>query len=140
MGDTLPPIMTSVGGFAYNGAHIDHWKDRALKAEATLRRASITPPGEIAGLASLLLGRIGQEFDGEAHLSEDEARSIATALSAMAGEVERQEANIARLTSNPADHRYWEGRYRDEAVAREAAEAKVAELTKQLEEHRHDER
>ncbi|MEX2739971.1 hypothetical protein AB3480_00730 [Rhizobium mongolense] len=28
-------------------------------------------------------------------------------------------ANIDRLTSNPADHRYWEGRYRDEKAENE---------------------
>ena len=30
----LPPISCSQGGFAYNGAHIEYWKSRALKAEA----------------------------------------------------------------------------------------------------------
>ncbi|MFC3706317.1 hypothetical protein ACFOOL_16340 [Devosia honganensis] len=34
----------------------------------------------------------------------------------LTAENERLEANIVRLTSNPADHRYWEGRYRDEAA------------------------
>ncbi|SDF84355.1 hypothetical protein [Thalassobaculum litoreum] len=33
-----------------------------------------------------------------------------------ADEIERLTENIKRLTANPADHRYWEGRYRDEAA------------------------
>jgi hypothetical protein len=41
-------------------------------------------------------------------------------------EVVRLEANIKRLTSNPADHRYWEGRWRD-------SEAKLAEAVKVIE-------
>jgi hypothetical protein len=41
-------------------------------------------------------------------------------------EVVRLEANIKRLTSNPADHRYWEGRWRD-------SEDKLAEAVKVIE-------
>jgi len=33
----LPPVMVSLGGFPYNGEHIDHWRERALKAEAAIR-------------------------------------------------------------------------------------------------------
>lgn len=36
-----------------------------------------------------------------------------------ANEIERLHANIDRLTGNPVDHRYWEGRYRDEKVENE---------------------
>jgi hypothetical protein len=38
----LPPVLTSQGGFPYNGEHIDYWRARASKAEAeaaTLREA-----------------------------------------------------------------------------------------------------
>jgi len=31
----------------------------------------------------------------------------------MESEIERLRANVTRLTANPADHRYWEGRWRD---------------------------
>jgi hypothetical protein len=41
-------------------------------------------------------------------------------------EIARLTANINRLTANPADHRYWEGRFRDEEKARLAADSKLA--------------
>lgn len=47
----------------------------------------MTAPTE--DLIELLLGRIGQNFDGEAHLTEVEARSIAQALRSLQAEVER---------------------------------------------------
>lgn len=46
----------------------------------------------IADLVDLLLSRIGSEFDGEAHLSAEEARTIAQALTRIAGE--RDEALV----------------------------------------------
>lgn len=42
------------------------------------------------GLAALLRSRIGEAFDGEAHLTDDEANFIADAL-------ERRDATIERL-------------------------------------------
>ncbi|MGE4335340.1 MAG: hypothetical protein AB7E55_05105 [Pigmentiphaga sp.] len=48
-----------------------------------------------------------------------------SALSAVTAERDRLTANIDRLTSNPADHRYWEGRYRDEAAANDQFRAEV---------------
>lgn len=36
-----------------------------------------------------------------------------------AAEIDRLRANIDRLTGNPVDHRYWEGRYRDEKAENE---------------------
>lgn len=39
----------------------------------------------------------------------------ATACDRLRDENDMLKANIDRLASNPADHRYWEGRYRDEA-------------------------
>lgn len=42
-------------------------------------------------------------------------------IEALRAENGRLSANIARLTSNPADHRYWEGRYRDSEAELEAA-------------------
>ncbi|MHC2298196.1 hypothetical protein [Rhizobium mongolense] len=38
-------------------------------------------------------------------------------------------ANIDRLTSNPADHRYWEGRYRDEKAENEELQAWAKSVT-----------
>lgn len=40
---------------------------------------------------------------------------------ALHAEAKALRANIARLTSNPADHRYWEGRYRDAEAELEEA-------------------
>lgn len=40
--------------------------------------------------------------------------STSEELNRLRDENERLKANIDRLTSNPTDHRYWEGRYRDE--------------------------
>ncbi|KEA07170.1 hypothetical protein [Rhizobium rhizogenes] len=36
-----------------------------------------------------------------------------------AAEIERLRANLDLRTSNPADYRYWEGRYRDEKAENE---------------------
>lgn len=47
----------------------------------------MTPQTE--DLITLIEGRIGQDFDGEAHLTDIEARSIAQALRALQAEVER---------------------------------------------------
>jgi hypothetical protein len=38
------------------------------------------------------------------------------------------EATVARLTANPADHRYWEGRYRDEKLRALAAESELSRV------------
>lgn len=46
---------------------------------------------EILALASALLERIGQEFDGECRLTEEQARAIAAAFDELLGEVERLE-------------------------------------------------
>jgi hypothetical protein len=48
-------------------------------------------------LVGLLLSRIGQEFDGECHLTEAEARQIATLIAQLRNRVERRDAEILRL-------------------------------------------
>lgn len=50
-------------------------RDRKMKAMDDWR-------AERVKLAELIVGRIGQEFDGECRLTEDEAREIASALTA----------------------------------------------------------
>ena len=47
---------------------------------------------------------------------------------ALRAENGRLSANIARLTSNPADHRYWEGRYRDAEAELEEARGLLSQL------------
>lgn len=46
----------------------------------------------------------------------DNGTLCAAHINSAADELERLQANIDRLSANPADHRYWEGRYRDEAA------------------------
>lgn len=46
---------------------------------------------------------------------------------ALHAEAEALRANIVRLTSNPADHRYWEGRYRDAEAGLEVARGLLLE-------------
>jgi hypothetical protein len=46
-------------------------------------------------LVGLLLSRIGQEFDGECHLTEAEARQIATLIEQLHNRVERQRELVA---------------------------------------------
>lgn len=53
-------------------------------------------------------------------------------LAEMRERAERAEAEIERLRSNPADFRYWEGRYRDEAARAERAEKALAEAVRLL--------
>ncbi len=45
-----------------------------------------------------------------------------------AAEIERLRANIDRLTGNPVDHRYWEGRYRDEKAENERLAKALEEI------------
>lgn len=53
--------------------------------------------------------------------------SLFEMLDASEAECERLQANIARLSANPADHRYWEGRYRDEAKDNEQLREEIKE-------------
>ena len=51
-----------------------------------------------------------------------------------ADEIERLQANVDRLTGNQADHRYWEGRWRDEVAENErlrASNAKLREIARE---------
>lgn len=43
-------------------------------------------------------------------------------------EIERLRFNIERLSANPADHRYWEGRWRDEAAENERLRAALRHM------------
>jgi len=53
---------------------------------------------EYKELAALVVGRIGAEFDGEAHFTEDEARRLASAIEAL--EAERDEARLLVAEAN----------------------------------------
>lgn len=46
---------------------------------------------------------------------------------------EKAEAELSRRTANPADYRYWEGRYRDEKADNERLEAACEKLAAALE-------
>lgn len=52
----------------------------------------------------------------------------ATALEEARAEIERLRANVTRLTANPADHRYWEGRWRDADRELSTLRARVREV------------
>jgi hypothetical protein len=54
------------------------------------------------------------------------AKEIAKTLRALSARVAELEAERAAHHANPADFRYWEGRYRDEQSRAEAAEAALA--------------
>lgn len=49
-----------------------------------------------------------------------------TALDNSRGEAERLQAEVDRKSSMPGDHRYWEGRYRDEAAECDRLRAALA--------------
>lgn len=53
---------------------------------------------------------------------------VADALAALRAERDEWKAAAEARHANPADFRYWEGRYRGEKARAEAAEARVAEL------------
>jgi len=59
---------------------------------------------------------------GDLHLELAEANEKCAALSSENG---RLQAEIDRKSSMPGDHRYWEGRYRDEAAANMALELRI---------------
>lgn len=59
--------------------------------------------------------------------------NAATLLQDKQSEISRLKKTLRRVHPNPADYRYWEGRYRDEAARAEAAEAQVASLKAALE-------
>lgn len=63
------------------------------------------------------INRVTERLDG-LNL-DDHGRKANQLMRDCADEIERLRANVDRLTSNPADHRYWEGRYRDEATENE---------------------
>lgn len=63
-----------------------------------------------------LLGVLTQ-IDNMCTLMRDQKQLIAE----LEAENTRLCANIERLTANPADYRYWEGRYRDAAAELEAS-------------------
>jgi hypothetical protein len=46
-------------------------------------------------------------------------QEAADAMEVKDAEIERLRAEVERLHANPADYRYWEGRYRDEAAENE---------------------
>jgi hypothetical protein len=68
------------------------WKAREAAGYA---RPASPPPGDVAGLVELLRERDGQEFDGEVHLTSDEARQIASAITALAERATAAEAALA---------------------------------------------
>ncbi|MEQ8585268.1 MAG: hypothetical protein RLO01_12080 [Thalassobaculaceae bacterium] len=47
-------------------------------------------------------------------------------------EIARLQANVDRLSANPADHRYWEARYRDEAAENERLRKALIESAAQF--------
>lgn len=90
---------------------------------------------EAAGLVELIQSRIGQDFEGECHLTDDEARSVVahlvTAASAQAA-IDAEKAKVAELEALVASYRKTadlEAQGCDAAEARaDRAEARIAEL------------
>lgn len=65
---------------------------------------------------------MGQMTDAEVNsILFDEAWELRKRISDLEAANASLRANIERLTANPADYRYWEGRYRDVAAELEAA-------------------
>ena len=67
---------------------------------------------------TMLGDEVDAAFFNEAALALTEARA----------EIERLRANVTRLTANPADHRYWEGRWRDADRELSTLRARVREV------------
>lgn len=90
-----------------------------------------SPTPDVAGTVAELRAvadRIG------ANWAFEPLRRAADLLEQQAKALSEAEVHIKRLTSNPADHRYWEGRYRDEA-ARLSEAMKVIEPFAAIAEH-----
>lgn len=85
------------------------------------------PAEDIAAMASLLRGRIGENFDGECHLTEAEALQITASLTSLSAERDR----LQKLVSNSEVERY---RSCSELLERAAAsEAEATSLRRKLE-------
>jgi hypothetical protein len=54
-------------------------------------------------------------------------------IESLRSRAEKAEAELSRRTANPADYRYWEGRYRDEKADNERLEAACEKLAAALE-------
>jgi hypothetical protein len=85
----LPPLQCSQGGFTYNGAHIEYWKERALKAEAAkpqsfditaVIEAVQTVVGLIEQTSQMAYERLPQDFEqfGEPSYIKDGRRAVGT--------------------------------------------------------------
>ena len=75
------------------------------------------------------LERQAVNVENDGHVSAARAmRDAATALTEARAEIERLRANVTRLTANPADHRYWEGRWRDADRELSTLRARVREV------------
>ena len=62
-------------------------------------------------------------------IAEESERSFVNdTLEVLTAEIEQLKANIKRLTNNPADHRYWEGRWRDERAENERLQSDLREM------------
>lgn len=68
-------------------------------------------------------------FDpGEGGTPYIRADLVSTTLEALQREKERLQTEIDRKSSMPGDHRYWEGRYRDEAAENERLRERIKTL------------
>lgn len=75
-------------------------------------------------LENVLRDRPADEIDDDvSFIAAVNPQNIAVLLA----ELDSLRANIARLTPNPADHRYWEGRYRDAEAERDALRKALAQ-------------
>lgn len=72
-------------------------------------------------------------YDANSEFGKPHLREAADAIASLWQEVEGLKETLRRVHPNPADYRYWEGRYRDEAARAEAAEKRCEELEKALE-------
>jgi len=102
------------------------------EAQANARYIAAVNPSSISEILSTLesLQRENEELVARANEAVTAANALQVRVDTAEAEVKRLQAEIDRKSSMPGDHRYWEGRYRDEAAEndrlREALQ-KVAE-------------
>lgn len=116
------------------------WFDRLAKA-VHARSRSVSEKDDLSfelyqNIASSSATRLVSDFEDKVRMAlttlrELEKANVAyvDANTALISENKRLQAEIDRKSSMPGDHRYWEGRYRDEAAENEKLKAGIKRLS-----------
>lgn len=108
----LPPLAVSLGGFAFNGEHIEYWKAQATKADreiASLRAQLAESQKEEARMHAAVIDSGAYLKKLRAQLAEAEERNIQWARGNVVNQREKaalevQLANARKALEEIADH------------------------------------